>query len=1014
MLCCFERIRRIQNLEESLRSPRESRLQFDATVPCFSRGAFLSLLGLAALVCVSPSRAAERDADAARQAVLNSAAEDVKPGVVSDLPDLTKGELIPESQHGESGPITMNIGATGIVGIKNGGFAGSQIRVVNVAEGSPAHGKVLVGDVLLGVAGKDFVPGEHMGVALGNAIIKAEEPSQKGLLQLHIWRDKNWAARFGKKDVYGLNLEDVFRKAEEDITLYDWEGEETKESRRLKESYDEYPLDPVELDVELKLDVMGTYSDTSPYDCEVADKIRENALKVVASRVGVKDRRGRVKGSWPEVLALVASGKPEYLEQAKAWVRTRKLEDDMQRDVTLADLRSGSSWFHGFNSLEMAIYYDATKDSTVLPEIRKRAIQVAMGQNGGGTWGHGFAMPGFNGGLLHKSNPGYGAMNNSGTRCFFFLTLAQKHGVDHFEVNDAIARSRKFFRTYVDKGAVPYGYHGPVLKDSSNGKNYGAAYGLYVLGEKYNGKYFSLNSTHAAFSRRGGHGSPTLWYYSPLTPVISGPKAVQVSMRNMRWFYTLARRFDGSFVFQGEQVGIGGKGMRAPTATHVLYYSTPLEKLIITGKDMDPKFWLTDEEWDEMMLSAREQCKDPALLARHGKPWRERSTSELLDHLDHFYVKRRLEIAKELAERYRAGEAGIKGEVVTRLSDPEARMREGACRALAAMGREDVLSSLSSVVALLKDDAEFVRTTAIKTIGGATDAGDRAREKELLQAVVDPFENLTMDNGNIHAAVKGVLFGKAANSKKNGPRSLLATEPFKAGYDEDLVGHALERIVTMDPGGYTPGSWSKDTLVRLAGPVTFSAEEYQINDAMFAGARKSMAYNLLKKHGYREAAGSDAANLRKRFELNRLTRSRVSFKAPYLTPSKVLQSPSSYVPQLEYLYQMLTDNPVHQFVEKKKVGATTVRLPTPLTQLITVIEQAQGAAPEPTIHGDVGRMFHAELKAAGAAGEQIKLCRKELKGSIPQEFLPESARDDSPDGDARCRFARRNRAVSRA
>ena len=84
----------------------------------------------------------------------------------------------------------------------------------------------------------------------------------------------------------------------------------------------------------------------------------------------------------------------------------------------------------------------------------------------------------------------------------------------------------------------------------------------------------------------------------------------------------------------------------------------------------------TDEEWGEMMLSTRDQCRDPALLPRHGKPWRELSTSELLDHLDHFFVKRRLEIAKELAGRYLAGESNIKTEVMKRLSDPEARMRD--------------------------------------------------------------------------------------------------------------------------------------------------------------------------------------------------------------------------------------------------------------------------------------------------------------------------------------------------
>ena len=938
------------------------------------------------LLAMQPAIGAERDAEAARKAAQGESPEVAKAGTESQLPDLTKGELIGEDQHGENGPITWNIGATGIIGNQERWIYGDADPGGRwFAKGSPADGIVLMGDVILGADGKDFEPGGHLGVALGNAIIKAEEPAQKGVLKLHLWRDKNWAKRFGEKDMYALNLEEVFRKAEEDITLYDWQPEEKKESRALKEAYDEYPMEPEELNVELKLAVIGTYSDTSPYDCDVAKTIRENALKVIAARVGKKSSRGRMQGSWPDVLALVASGKPAYIEQAKAWVRTQKLETDMNREMTLKDLKGGKqTWYHGFNSLEMAIYYDATKDPIVLPEIRKRALMVAMGQNGGGTWGHGFSLPGFNGGMLHKSNPGYGAMNNPGTRCFFLMALAKKHGVDHFELDDAIERSRQFFATFVDKGAIPYGYHPPWPSDASNGKNYGAAYAHYVLGEKYNGKYFSLNSAHAAFSRRGGHGSPTLWYYTPLSAVINGPPAIQASMRNMRWFYTLARRHDGSFVFQGEQVGIGGKGMRVPTATHALYYSTPLEQLIITGKDMDKKFWMTDEELDELMMSTREQCADPALLGRHGTPWVKRETSELLDYLDHFYTKRRITLADELARRYHAGEKGIKDEVIKRLADSEARMREGACLTLAAMGRDEVLGSLSKVIALLEDDAEFVRATAVKTIGGASDTGDKTRETELLKAMTDQYSGLTKDNGNFHTAIRNVLF--PSKRPRGAPKSIIESDPFNAGYDPDLVGHALEEIVTMDPGGVVPGGWNRETVLRLAGPITFSAEEYQLNDAMFAGSRMRMAHDALRKHGFREAAESDAGNLRKRTELNRLTRRGITFKAPYLTPSKVLEDPGRYKSQLDHMYVMLLDDPVDEYTEKVPMGEKNGILRTPLTQMITVVEKAADPG-EPSIGDEVGKRFRAELKEAGGTGDQLKLCRKELSDLSRKTFF---------------------------
>ncbi len=186
-----------------------------------------------------------------------------------------------------------------------------------------------------------------------------------------------------------------------------------------------------------------------------------------------KDKRGRIRACWLDAIALVASDKEEYRQIVHDWVRKQKLCQDMNAEPTLK-MTGMLSWRMGFNPLELAIYYDATGDDYVLAELRYKAIQTAMGQNGGGSWGHTFAFPVFNGGRLHGRNPGYGAMNNAGGRCFFLLTLAKKAGIEHPEINDAIKRARRFFGTYVDKGAVPYGFHLPAATDDSNGKNTGS------------------------------------------------------------------------------------------------------------------------------------------------------------------------------------------------------------------------------------------------------------------------------------------------------------------------------------------------------------------------------------------------------------------------------------------------------------------------------------------------------------------------------------------------------------
>jgi HEAT repeat protein len=952
---------------------------------------FSRLLTLTALVLATFAWSAERDTDGAAKAAVSDATDSEGSAYVpvrpAKMPDLTKGDPLPPP--GKDGPSLWNMGATGVIGIKNGGNAGDQVQVVSIYPGSPAEGKIFPGDVLLGVAGKRFVVGGDINVIAGDAIIKAEEEAGKGILPLNLWRDRNWVKRAAPKDVFGVDMDKLFKEAATaNNEIYEWQGEKEQKASVAKMSFDKFPIDGVMTNITLQLRVMGTYSETSPWDCPVVQKVREEALKLLAAEAaaGKKKKRGI---DWPTVLALVASGRPEYVQLAKEWVHTQRFETNMNSRVTINDLsyRGMQSWHHGFDALEIAIYYDATQDPYVLPEVRKRAILVALGQSGGGSWGHTFAFPEFNGGMLHGVNPGYGGMNNAGSRCFFLMTLARKAGITHPELDAAIFKASRFFSTYIDKGCIPYGDHSPWPSDDSNGKNYGVAYAFYTLGRKYEGQYFSMCSAHAAFSRRGGHGSPTLWYYTPLSANIAGPRATQASMRNMRPFYTLSRRHDGTFVFLGEQApGISGSGhgMRNPTATVALHLSAPLKQLTITGKDADEKFWMNDKELNELLVSARGQVTDKTLLEKIGKTWNERSSEELVSLLGHFYPVMRRSIARELGKRYVAGEKAILAKMLPLLSSPDARVRDGACQTLSACGTDPVLENLSQVVAMLKDEKEFVRMTAAQTIGTATAPGDNKRELALLQAAAEDYPGITMDHGNVRNVVKNVLFAAPKKGEKVQP-ALLSTEPFKAGYDEELVRTALEKIVTMDPQGTVPASWSKDTLLKLAGPIVFAAEDLQINDAMFGGARKQMAQALLRKHGYREAYDGDAANLAKRSRLPRDMRLKVTYKDAFLTPGSVKKFPGYYRDRLDDLHLWLYESPVKVLSESGGEGNPPIL--TPLNKLIELIENDKSDKTLPSIEPDAEAMFKTELARAGDAEAQLKLCRKELENPARKNYF---------------------------
>jgi hypothetical protein len=891
------------------------------------------------------------------------------------LPDLTKGGKPPMKKGGLIG---WNLGATGLIGVWNHEFAGDQCLVLKVEKESPAAGKLLPGDVILGVGGKDFVAGGHMGIMLGNAIIKAEEEAGKGILKLHIWRDKNHVARQSRtvKAADKIDLDKEIDKAnQDDGGLFDWASEKNRAAEVA--GFNEFPIDATEMNVTLQLEVMGTYSDTSPWNCPVAEKIRENGWK----KLSVSRGRGKTAG-WERAVALVASGKPEYIAIAKKWAHEQKLCQDMDAQVIAKGGHYGS-WHAGFSSLSMAIYYDATGDKVVLPEIRRRAIETAMGQGASGTWGHSFSFP-QEGGKLHQYMTGYGGMHNAGSRCFFFIALAQKFGIDHPEINAAVDRSIRCFETYVDKGVLGYGIGAPVGSDDSNGKNCGVTYAFQVLGKTHAAKHFAMHSSHAAFSRRGGHGSQELWYYTPLSAAVAGPRGVQASMRNMRWFHTLARRHDGGFVVQGAGKTMWANNQFDPTSRSLLFYSGPLGKTIYTGKDADKGCWFSDEEYEELLLSARGmatadgkrvrgQITEPWLLKQAGTAWNLRQTDELIELLDHFYPQMRGRVGAELAKRYEAGETDILAKVLPRLKNDEARMRDGACRMLKACGPDIVLANLSKVGALLQDDAEFVRMTAVSTIGSATQPGDRRRELTLLKAADEAYSNMTADHANVRLVAQNVLLTEG---------SKLATDPFGAGYDNELVREALEKIVGLKAEGYLPETWSRETVIRLAGPIVLEADQPQFTDCMLTGARHGSAQKLLRKHGFKEALDGDVTNLRKRQSLPRSIRYSTYFKHPNVKAEQVMEAPGLYRKYSSAFYDWLRALPTGGTAPPRSKG-----LNLPLKQLVEIVENDSDAKPGPSLAIEVDAFFQGKLAEAGGKAAQLELCRAELKDVQRSNFF---------------------------
>ena len=181
-------------------------------------------------------------------------------------PDLTQSSTVDRT-------LTYNLGATGLRGwiyTRPADFfesvqgrtttASRQILVTHVGEKSPADGVMKVDDVILGAGGKLFTDDARKSIAV--AIQEAEKAANGGVLRLTRWRAGKTA------------------------------------------------------EVQLKLRVMGTYSDTAPYNCPKSKRIFEDACRVLEKEPLNEDIWGAVNG-----LALMATGNPDYLPRVREFAR---------------------------------------------------------------------------------------------------------------------------------------------------------------------------------------------------------------------------------------------------------------------------------------------------------------------------------------------------------------------------------------------------------------------------------------------------------------------------------------------------------------------------------------------------------------------------------------------------------------------------------------------------------------------------------------------------------------------
>lgn len=658
-----------------------------------------------------------------------------------------------------------------------------QILVTSVEARSPADRVLQVGDVILGAGGKLFT--EDARKSFGRAITRAEQRANGGKLKLIRWR---------------------------------------KGARA---------------DVRINLPVMGSYSETAPFGCRKSARILDAGCRYIAAHM-----KGGGIPAQINALALLASGRREYLPLVRELARKVG-----PRGLKLRLHGGGGmvAWSWGYSNLFLTEYYLATGDMSVLPAIREYATKIAAGQSGVGSWGHGMAWPQINGGRLHGSLGGYGALNQAGLVCQLSLVLATKCGVTDTVVRKSIERGNRFFGFYIGKGAIPYGDHRPgwTVHDD-NGKNSIAAVLFDLQGHRPGARFFSRMTTASYSERERGHtGNYFSFLWGPLGANRAGPAAVAAFLKEQRWYYDLARRPDGSYRYQG---GAGSSGSEHKygnwdcTGAYILACALPLKKLYITGKGTSSPNALRGGD----LAGAIEAGKGFSSWHMGIEPYRGRSTAQLLENLRSWSPAVRHRAAAALAGQK---QTGVVRRLVAMLDDRDLVARYGACKALAAMKRR-AAAAVPKLTKLLSHDDVWLRIQASYAL---SDIGAPARQAvgDMLKLAVSKDAKDPREFTQRYLAF--CLFYPGGALRMNG---LIARD--LGGVDRRLLYPAVERLLLNDDGRARGciGSIYKTLSYEEIRPLLPAIHRAIVTPApsgvMFASGIRLRGLELLARHRIRE------------------------------------------------------------------------------------------------------------------------------------------------------------------
>ncbi|RLT12381.1 MAG: acetylesterase [Planctomycetota bacterium] len=582
--------------------------------------------------------------------------------------------------------------------------------------------------------------------------------------------------------------------------------------------------------VTVPLRVMGSYSEQTPFGgCEKSKKIIEMGVAHLAKHIGTSISEE------VNALALLATGDKKYLP-----ILTELARKVGPNNLTLDDDRGMVAWHWGYDNLFLTEYCLATQDKEVLPAIEAYSHAIARGQSGVGTWGHGMAWPEQNNGRPHGPLGGYGALNQAGLVCQLSMVLALKCGVKNEEVTKAVANGNRFFEFYINKGTVPYGDHNPGSNHAGNGKN-GIAAVMFDGQDRIDGAAFFSRMVVASYGERemGHTGNYFSYLWGALGAARAGPAATTAFLKELRWYYELARRWDGTFPYQGADKSDAYNKWDC-TGAYLLAYLLPGEKLYITGKGRHKEAELTGAALADTVEAGR----GFVVPERGITPYLAKSKEALVKDLTSWSPAVRERASEALTTK---SDDAVVQTVIKMLSAKEANTRYGACVALGALKAAPAVQSLTET--LVSDDVwlRIQATYALSAIGNPA----RPSASKLLDLAVasDPNDPREFTQRYIAYALfyPGGAMGKAG---------LFANSI--AGIDRQQLYAAAERLLNNDDGrarGTVTSIYDQltyDEIKPLLQAIHKSIVEQSPSGEMFASGVRLRGLELFAKYRIEE------------------------------------------------------------------------------------------------------------------------------------------------------------------